>query len=122
MKIYVAHSSSFDYQNELYEPLKQSGLAKAHKFFLPHDGGNPENSKDIIKDSDLLIAEVSYPSTGAGIEIGWANSFGVPIWAVYKEGTKPSSSIKHVAPKIFPYKDSADLVSILTGELKTMTK
>ena len=27
----------------------------------------------IIKKSDVVIAEVSYPATGEGIELGWAN-------------------------------------------------
>jgi len=49
-------------------------LFKNHEIILPHDKRNLI-SKDIIKKCNLFIAEVSFPSTGLGIELGWANIF-----------------------------------------------
>lgn len=40
-------------------------------------------TKDIIKTCDLMIAEVSLPATGLGIELGWAKAFKVPILCMY---------------------------------------
>ena len=37
VKIYVGHSSSYDYVNELYQPLKASKLWDDHILILPHD-------------------------------------------------------------------------------------
>lgn len=121
MKIYVAHSREFDFQNDLYEPLQQSEIGKTHAFFLPHDGGNELKTKDIIKNCKLLVAEISYPATGVGIELGWADAFDVPILAFYKEGVKPSRSVQYVARKSFSYKDATHLVELLREELKNFT-
>lgn len=117
MKIYIAHSSAFDYQNELYQPILKSDLPKKHHITLPHlDSAVPIfDSKPIIKDSDLFIAEVSYPSTGMGIEMGWAVACQVPILALYKFDTRPSSSIKIVTNSIIPYETQDDLIQKITN-------
>ncbi len=72
MKIYIAHSRNFDFQNELYKPIRQSPLNNEHSFVLPHENSDePFNSKEYLEDkADLLIAEVSDPATGLGIELG----------------------------------------------------
>ncbi len=74
MKIYIGHSREYNYLEDLYMPLKTSLLFKNHEIILPHDKRNLI-SKDIIKKCNLFIAEVSFPSTGLGIELGWANIF-----------------------------------------------
>ena len=94
MRIYVGHASSFDYLNELYLPLKKSLLWQQREFILPHEfSKEPCDSKKIICQCDLMLAEVSYPSTGLGIELGWANSNNIPILGIYKTGCKISSSL-----------------------------
>lgn len=118
MKILVAHSSNYDYQTELYEPLKQSALAKEHTIIFPHNEENlgiETNSQ--IPDTDLMIAEVSYPSTGAGIEIGLVQAAGIPTLFVYKTGTTPSSALKFIKGTLIEYTDSSDLVSKVEAEL-----
>ena len=76
MKIYISHSTGFDYQKELYEPIKNSELYNSHEIIFPHDKSSEvSNSKEVIKGCDMVIAEVSYPSTGMGIELGWADGF-----------------------------------------------
>lgn len=66
MKIFVSHSTNYDFDSELYAPLRQSDLAKEHEIILPHENQRDVNTKDIIKNCDLVVAEVSYPSTGQG--------------------------------------------------------
>lgn len=124
MKIYVAHSSSFDYQRELYDPILKSDLIKSHDIIFPHlDSAAPIfDSKPIIKDSDLFIAEVSYPSTGMGIEMGWAVAYQVPILALYKFDTRPSSSIKIVTNSIIPYETPNDLIQKITNYILEKNK
>jgi nucleoside 2-deoxyribosyltransferase len=55
-------------------------------------GGSPLSAEDIferdidmIQDADLIIAEVSNPSLGVGYELGYAQSLGKPILALYNE-------------------------------------
>jgi hypothetical protein len=115
MKIYVCHSSSFDFSKELYEPLK---TIQGHEFVFPHDRGNDAHSEDVIASCDLVIAEVSFPSTGMGIELGWADAAGVPIACVHRADTMLSSALRHIAKSIVAYGDAEDLVGKLGEMLK----
>ena len=111
MKIYLAHSSNMNY-GKLY---KAFSLIDEVKFVFPHIS-KEKNSKTVIKGCDLFIADVSKPSHGVGIEIGWANSFGIPIILICKKGSKISSSLKFVSKKIIIYKnfdDAKDKIKIL---------
>lgn len=118
MKIFVPHSSNFDFINELYLPIQNSDLYQKHKIILPQLKGKEEITKDIIKSCDLIVAEVSFPSTGQGIELGWANIFGIPIVCIYKEEHKYSSSLEHITNMFVPYKNTNDLISNLAEVIK----
>lgn len=122
MKIYVAHASSFDYQNELYTPLRESDLNKIHNFTLPHEyWKKPFDSQKNIKESNLVIAEVSYPSTGEGIELGWANSYNIPIICIFKKGTTPSSSLKIISDTFIEYESQEDMIQKLHSYLTSIS-
>jgi len=112
MKIYVAHSRNFDFKKELYEPIRQSSLNDEHAFVLPHETSEESfNSKDFLKnEADLLIAEVSEPATGLGIELGWADSYEVPIVCIYRVGSKVSGSLKVVSKNFVEYSNSKELI------------
>ena len=111
MKIYVTHASNFDYQNELYLPLRKSKLNSLHEIALPHENStNQFNSKEYMKDCNVILAEVSFPSTGQGIELGWANMYKKPIICLYKKGVKPSGALKVVSDTFIEYESSEDMV------------
>jgi hypothetical protein len=126
MKIYVGHATSFDFQNQLYLPLKASELAKEHTFTFPHDQSlTPWPTKNIISTCDLFIAEVSRPSIGLGIELGWANVHNRSILCIYPKGSKPSESSKIVTNDFVEYDSSNDLlkqVSEYITKLKILYK
>jgi hypothetical protein len=118
MNIYISHPSSYDYEHELYVPIKASELANIHHFFLPHESENIDvDAKDELKHTDVLVAEVSLPSTGQGIELGQAHVAGVPIICFFKAGSKPSSSLRFVTDNIIEYTDIPDLFAKLQAEL-----
>ena len=119
MKIFVSHSNEFDYGNELYKPIRFSQLNKEYEFFLPHEDGTSVNTQEIIKNSDLILAEVSFPSTGQGIELGWANFSKIPVVCFYKENKKISGSLKYLTQDFFTYSDSKDFISKLESVLKS---
>jgi nucleoside 2-deoxyribosyltransferase len=121
MKIFVTHSSSFDFEGELYAPLRGSALAGKHQFIFPHENGSEENTRDIIRGCDVVFAEVSYPSTGSGIELGWADSFQKPIVCVYKNGSTPSAALLGVVKALFPYSTAVDLLEKLESELEKLS-
>ncbi len=111
MKVYVAHSQDFDFVNELYKPIQS---ISGHEIVFPHmHSDEPFDSREFLQRCDLMIAEVSYASTGLGIELGWADLFGVEIIALHKEGKEPSASVSAVTDNVFPYSSSSEMVSIL---------
>lgn len=125
MKIFVAHASSFDFEQELYEPLRtlssQRGdqpVAPTLAFTFPHENKDKNIvTKDIIKSCDIVIAEVSCPSTGMGIELGWADAFGIPIIGMYREGTQISASISKITQNFFVYTDKKHMIELLEKAL-----
>jgi len=117
MKIYVAHSSGYDYRSELYAPIKQSRLSELYSFHLPHDisiePSPNEKVKETIKNCVYFVADVSYPSIGLGIEMGWAEMFGVPILVMHKHGNKISNVVGLMTKNIFTYKDKNEMIKNL---------
>lgn len=115
MNIYVGHSSSLNYKDNLYRPLRDSDLNEEHTVILPHeDSEELFNSKDYLKNEcDVFVAEVSEASTGLGIELGWAELFEVPIVCVHMEGSEPSSSLSKVTDSMESYQDSEELVEVI---------
>ena len=113
MKIYISHSKDFDYKKELYLPIRKSDLYKNNRITLPHENSNESfNSKEFIKNScDLIIAEVSIPATGVGIELGWADAFNIPILCIYKKDIKYPGSINTITKNIIDYEDSIDMIN-----------
>lgn len=119
MQIYVTHASSFDFQNEIYKPLRQSSLNDKHQIVLPHEDSDKQfDSKTLLRDCDLVLAEVSYPSTGQGIELGWADMYGVPILYFYRKGAKLSGSLKAISSTFIEYENQSDMISKLTEQIE----
>jgi len=117
MRIFLSHSTNYDYKKELYYPIIKKFKNTDREFFLPEE--HHINTKLTIKSCDIFIAEVSHgPSTGMGIEIGWADAFNKPIICFYKEGTKISNSIKYLTQNIFSYNDkNIKLVDLIEEKL-----
>jgi len=118
-KIYLIHSGSYDYEKELYNPIEKSELAKKYEFIFP-ERGKEINSKRRIKDSFAIIAEVSQHKIGVGIEIGWADSFNIPLICIYKEGSTPSGSLKFICDKFIEYENSEEIADKLKKELEEL--
>lgn len=78
---------------------------------MPHDEVNKlVKTKEIIKNYDLIIAEVSLPAIGLGIELGWADYSNTPILCIYEKGSKISSSLKFITNNFIEYDNSKDLI------------
>jgi nucleoside 2-deoxyribosyltransferase len=117
MNIFVTHSSNYDFKNDLYIPLRKSELNNLHTIFLPHEKETDIVTKDIIKTCDIVIAEVSFPSTGQGIELGWANTYQIPIICIYKKDSKTSNSLNKITDTFIIYENSEDMIEKLTSSL-----
>ncbi len=114
MKIYLGHSRHYDYENLLYRPIRAATGLSQYDIILPHETTSASNnSRDFYQNLDLFIAEVTYPATGLGIELGWAFDSGTPICCIYQAGAKVSGSLYAVTNQFYEYKDSADLVQLI---------
>jgi nucleoside 2-deoxyribosyltransferase len=80
-------------------------------------------SRDVawIRESDVLIAEVSIPSHGVGYEIGFALGLGKQVLALYEEGRKVSKMISgNPDPNLHvkAYKNSGHAVELIRDFLR----
>lgn len=119
-KVYAAHSTKFDYLNEYYAPLRK---IKGFQFIFPHEKSSEPtfDSKEAIRGCDAFIAEVSYPSTGSGIEIGRAEAYGAPILFLHKKGVTISSSLKFVSGNFIEYSTIESSLGDIGKKLYAMT-
>lgn len=120
MRIYVSHLRRGDYEKELYKPLLASSLSRIHTFILPHKlDQKPFNTKELFSQNgcDLVIAEITSPATGQGIELGWANIYNIPIFSYYKKGSDASGSALAISTKKREYSTTEELLEQLTVDL-----
>jgi hypothetical protein len=116
MKIYVGHAGreKWDFESLLYAPLLSSDLVSNHEFILPYQHIQTfHDSENIIRNCNLLLAEVFYPSTGLGIEMAWARQYNVPVIAIHHDTKKPTSSLEVITKDVFSYQDSNQMLEIL---------
>lgn len=114
MKIYISHSTNFNFKEDLYQLIRKEDFHK--NFIFPHEKSNkkyPAKKLFSSKKCNLILAEISFPSTGQGIELGWANMYKIPIICFYKKGYNYSRSLKEISKKIIQYNDSKDLLKKL---------
>lgn len=111
-RIYIGHSRDerLHYQKELYTPLISS--LDDDEVIVPHEKGAEAqiNSQNVLPTCHLMIAEVSYPSTGLGMELAWAKHAAVPVLCIYKNSCQPSSSVTNFFPHIISYESIDDMV------------
>jgi len=113
MKILVTHSSDFDFRHKLYKPLRDFTLNSKYELLLPQEAGREKLTKDIIKECVAVIAECSLPSTGQGIEIGWADAFNIPIICIHEKGSKISNALHYVSDTFIEYNNEVEMIEKL---------
>lgn len=96
-----------DATKAFYDRLGTTAQAYGFDFFLAFRNGtdpikNPEvlpnavydvDTKELSK-SDLMVAYVGEPSTGTGIEIGFAREHGIPVYLLYEKGRRVSRMMR----------------------------
>ena len=121
MRIYFCHSKEFDYEEGLYRPIRESILSSQHEIFFPHeDALKTMKTRELIQSCDLVFAEVSFPATGMGVELGWADAFDVPIVCFFRSGAKVSGSLRFISGHFIEYADAEELVENIESFLQTM--
>ncbi len=84
------------------------------KITFPHEEQSEvQMTKDLISEADLVLVEVSIPSTGSGIELGWANAAGKKVIAFHQGGSDPSPAVQFVTEEINTYVTQEHILDIL---------
>lgn len=111
MRIRIGHSTAYDFKTQLYAPLRTLALPEGTALSLPHEYGAAGDCTRayFAEGCDLFLAEVSYPSTGLGMEIAYAAVADVPIVFVHRKDCRPSSSLRRVSESFFAYADESEL-------------
>jgi 2'-deoxynucleoside 5'-phosphate N-hydrolase len=83
-----------------------------------------DHSVDAVKKSELIVAEVSYPSLGTGVEIGIALRLNKKIICLAKKGSNVSSMVRGAAKKglikMIDYDNDEEALNKLRNMLKVM--
>ncbi len=118
MKIYVAHATNFDYVNEIYKPIRENELLKKYDIVLPHEDDNYIHNRDYYNNFDLCICEVSSPSIGLGIELGFLYDSNVKTYCFYKKGSNYSKSILAITKELIEYDNKEDFINKVKNIIK----
>jgi hypothetical protein len=99
--------------------LRNSPLNEGYELILPHEHSDELfSSKEFFRDKcDVIVVEASCPKLGVGIEVGWADAYGVPIITMYKKGCKLSASLKPMSREVIEYSSIDEMVSKLGAAL-----
>lgn len=118
MRIYVSHARNGDYAAALYAPLRSDAALAEHVFVLPHeDPAVHVDALAVIPSCELVFAEVSHPSTGQGIELGWAKAHDVRVVAVARTDAQVSASVSAVSRHVTRYESPAALPKLLLAAI-----
>jgi nucleoside 2-deoxyribosyltransferase len=119
MKAYIPHintvkTTGVTIQNSILNPDLDDGIrAKTY-----------DHSLDAVKKSKLIVAEVSYPSLGTGVEIGIALRLNKKIICLAKKGSNVSSMVRGAAKKglirMIDYDNDEEALNKLRDMLKVM--
>lgn len=105
MIIQVWHSRDFDFQNELYIPIKNSNFFSDHTFIFPHDDVNID-SRESLKMADIFLIETTRAATWLGIEIGFASTYNKKIVCIHKKWCHVSTSLQKLSDACIEYANS----------------
>jgi hypothetical protein len=97
LNIYFVHSTKFDYNNLIYKKILSSSICLAHNLMLPMTKEYQNiYAKELMAKADIIIAEVSNPSFGLGLELKWLSKVNKPKLFLSLENTIPSKYQKLV--------------------------
>lgn len=116
----------------LYERIAKACEWAGVDAYVPHLHSDPEKNADMsptqvrtvdnkqIVSRDLLILEATYPSHGGGGEAVEAKHADVPVWLIYRKGTKVSRYLRGNPAIAFEFEYDDEDFLIFTLKLKLL--
>ena len=65
-----------------------------------------------------MLAEISFPSEGRAIEMGWANAYGIPILSIHRRGAKYSGSIHAICEDFIEYQNIEGILDTIEESIR----
>lgn len=135
LKIYFAASIRSGRDDQplyaaIIEELKKHGIVLSEHFGDANLTSNGEvldnrairdRDKEWVRQADVIVAEVTTPSLGVGIELGWAEEWGKEVICLYREQDgRRLSALVDGAPHftVLRYKSIKDIQKIIGNKLK----
>ena len=117
---------ALDRANLMAKAIRDSGHEVTSPWVLgPLEGSKPsdlnifERDKNGVERSDAIVADVTDPSIGVGMEIMAAHKSGKKVVVVVKRGKMTSGMLLHMQPKVtVEYDDESEIYAKLCGVLK----
>jgi 2'-deoxynucleoside 5'-phosphate N-hydrolase len=118
MKVFISVKYHEDFANQGRVQMLCE-LARNHKMDpvclqeMAADNGNAVLSPDELmrhtflelRDSKLVIVDLTEKGVGVGIEAGYARARGIPVVVIAASGTEISESLVGIAERVFYYQD-----------------
>jgi nucleoside 2-deoxyribosyltransferase len=135
-KIFLAVPYTYNFDENFIRRIEKYLSGLGYTVMIPHDFINEDARKandvekvksnvqldfDLLDNSDILLADVSIPSHGVGIEILHAHRTSKKVILVVKSGTRVSNMARAHAHEMLEYADLNDLEkklkTVLTNRL-----
>ena len=117
---------ALDRANLMAKAIRDSGHEMTSPWVLgPLERSRPgdinifERDRDGVERSDAIVADVTDPSIGVGMEIMAAHKSGKKVVVVVKKGKMTSGMLLHMQPKVtVEYDDESEIYAKLCGVLR----
>ena len=121
LKVYIMHSEKVDYVNEIYRPLLKLGLMKEYYLILPlSDRYKNTYIKDLYKDSDIIICDLTKSNFFLKMEINTAKKLNKKIYYFINCNDKNVNKYKNL--ELNKYTDKEEFCLILKKLLDSLNK
>lgn len=121
VKVYIMHSDKIDYKEEIYRPLLRENLMEDFFLILPLSNRYSENYvKELIKESDLIICDLTKSNIFLNLEMKWANKENKEIYYFIKKDDKQMKKFDRLKPNI--YNDKEEFASLVKTLLNSLDK
>lgn len=121
LKVYIMHSEKVDYVNEIYRPLLKIGLMKEYYLILPlSDRYKNTYIKDLYKDSDIIICDLTKSNFFLKMEINTAKKLNKKIYYFINCNDKNVNKYKNL--ELNKYTDKEEFCLILKKLLDSLNK
>ncbi len=130
-RVFLAAPFTFNFEAEFLDHIEEFLMGLGYSVIVPHDFANDDVSDEEIRrqihtdlaqveNSDILIADVTKPSHGVGMEILHAHKLGKRVILIAQSGTRISSMARVHSHNTLEYNNSEELKQKLESCLQSV--